>query len=123
MYQTIRWLHPGLAVLLLILYGLLAWRQWNARGTPLSPLYRTLARASRLLLLLEYAVGYMLFSVNRLPVSDWHHYASLMPVLVIFFFQFLPSLLKRRLSEKTLAAMWLCMFIALAIISAVTHVY
>jgi len=123
MYQMMRALHPGLTILLLLLYTLLAWRWWTMKGAPPSPLIKTLAHSARLMLLLLYLSGFMLFNGYRLPVSELHHYASLLPVAIIFLFQFLPSLFRRPLPEKWQSVMWMCLFLTIVVIAVSTHLY
>ncbi|HPI72413.1 MAG TPA: hypothetical protein PK843_18040 [bacterium] len=117
MVEWMRWLHLGSAGLLIGVYGLLAWRWGTRKKTAFSAFYRTLAQTGRLILLWEYLNGFILFNSYRLPVSGWHHYASLLPVAVILIFQVLPGLFDYELDEKGMRQMWLAMLITVATIS------
>jgi hypothetical protein len=117
MYHLMRQIHPIIAALLLISYTLLAWRWWTLKETKLSPLYRTLAHTSRFLLLVLYMDGLLLSNVFRLPVSEWHHYSSLLPVLVMLVFQVLPGLFKYELDNKGKSWMWITMLVSMVVIS------
>lgn len=117
MVEWMRWLHIISAGLLIVIYGLLACR-WGTRKQPASSaFYRTLSHTGRLILLWEYLNGFILFNSYRLPVSDRHHYASLLPVAVILIFQLLPGLFNYELDEKGMRQMWLAMLITVVIIS------
>ncbi|NLP11453.1 hypothetical protein GX408_13745 [bacterium] len=116
MIELMRSLHIVSAGLLIGIYGLLAWR-WRARNQAASFTFcRTLAQISRLILLWEYLNGFILFNIYRLPVSDWHHDASLLPVAVLLIFQVLPGLFSYEPDEKGMRQMWLAMLITVGII-------
>jgi hypothetical protein len=121
MYQLLLKMHPTLTVLLLALYALLAWRWWTLQQPRPSVWYRTLAHISRFFLLLLYLNGFMLYAGYRFPVGDWHHYASLLPVSVIFFFQFIPALAKKPLSARKQSIMWMAMFLCIFLISVLSR--
>ncbi len=121
MYQFTLKLHPILTILLLVIYAFLAWRWWTLKEKRPSVLMRTLAHVSRFFLLLLYLDGFMLTNYQRLPVGEYHHLAALLPVLVIFFFQFLPSLLKKPLTAKKQGLMWMAMFVCIIIIAGMAN--
>mgnify|MGYP000979494810 CR=1 FL=1 len=121
MVEWMRWLHIISAGLLIAIYGLLAWHWGTRKQTASSALYRTLAQIGRLILLWEYLNGFILFNSYRLPVSDWHHYASLLPVAVLLICQVLPGLFNHEPDEKGMRQMWLAMLITVAIISVASR--
>jgi uncharacterized membrane protein YwzB len=122
-YHSIRSAHPVLTILLVLLYAVLAWRWWTLQEQKLSPWFKTLHHTARLLLLLLYMDGLMLFMLMRLPVSDWHHYVSLLPVVVIFIFQFLPGVLRRPITARGQSLMCLAMMVSLIIIGLSSSYY
>jgi len=109
--------HPVLAALLLVLYFLLSYRFFkkgdgNPRLTEV-----TLAQAARIFLLLIYLTGLIMSMNLKIHVYRNHHYASILPVFVIFIFQFLPGLFGKQLDNKGNAMMFLSMLVAILIIS------
>lgn len=122
-YQSIRSAHPILTILLLVIYALLAWRWWTLQDQKLGPWFKTLYHIARFLLLLLYMNGLLLFMLMRLPVPDWHHYTSLLPVVVIFIFQFLPSVLRRPISSRGQSYMCLAMLVSLILIALSSRYY
>jgi hypothetical protein len=122
-YQSIRSAHPILTILLLFLYAVLAWRWWTLQDQKLSPWFKTLHHITRFLLLLMYMNGLLLYMLMRLPIPDWHHYASLLPVAVIFIFQFLPSVLRRPITSRGQSFMCLAMLVSLVLIAISSRYY
>jgi hypothetical protein len=122
-YQSIRSAHPILTILLLCLYAALAWRWWTLQDEKLSPWFKTLQHIARFLLLLLYMNGLLLYMLMRLPIPDWHHYTSLLPVAVIFIFQFLPSVLRRPISSRGQSYMCMAMLVSLILISLSSRYY
>jgi len=115
--QTIRTLHPILAVILIAGYLYLGLRFLRKKERYLTTLEVTLSQVVRISLLLIYLTG-LLMSMNMgLRVAKIHHYASLIPVAVIFIFQFLPQLLKKDIGIKGAAWMFLSMFLTVIVIA------
>lgn len=115
--QTIRILHPIIAVILIGGYLYLGLQLLRKKERHLTTLEATLAQVVRISLLLAYLTG-LLMSMNlglRVPLI--HHYASLIPVVIIFLFQFLPQLLKKDIGLKGAAWMFLSMLFAVIIIA------
>lgn len=115
--QTIRTLHPIIAVILIAGYLYLGWRFLRKKENHLTTIEATLAQVVRISFLLAYLTG-LLMSMNlglRVPVI--HHYASLIPVVIIFFFQFLPQLLKKDIGIKGAGWMFLSMLFAVIVIA------
>jgi len=115
--QTIRTLHPIIAVILIAGYLYLGWRFLRKKENHLTTIEATLAQVVRISFLLAYLTG-LLMSMNlglRVPVI--HHYASLIPVVIIFFFQFLPQLLKKDIGIKGAGWMFLTMLFAVIVIA------
>ncbi len=83
----------------------------------LEPLEVAVAQGVRILLLVMYMTG-LVMSINlKRPVSESHHLLSLAPVVVFFVFQFLPQLLKRQITTRTLAFMFLALLLSVVTIS------
>ncbi|NIA30659.1 MAG: hypothetical protein GWP06_12205 [Actinobacteria bacterium] len=115
--QTIRILHPIVAVILIAGYLYLGLRLLRKKEHHFTTLEVTLSQVVRISLLLAYLTG-LLMSMNLgLRVAKIHHYASLIPVAVIFIFQFLPQLLRREIGIKGAAWMFLAMFVAVLVIA------
>jgi len=113
--------HPILTLILIFSYGFLAFRLFTRKE--LAPIDSTLAQVARISLLLTYLTGLVL-SVNlRHNVHPWHHYASILPVGVIFVFQFLPGAFKKGITIKSYALMFLSMLITVLIISAMSNLF
>jgi hypothetical protein len=101
----------------------MAWRWWTLQDKKLSPLFKTLHHGARFLLLLLYMDGLLLFMMMRLPIPDWHHYVSLLPVVVIFIFQFLPSALRRPITSRGQSYMCMAMLVSLVLIALSSRYY
>ena len=109
--------HPVLAALLLVLYFLLSYRFFKKGDGNPQPPEVTLAQAARIFLLLIYLTGLIMNMNLKIHVHLNHHYASILPVFVIFIFQFLPGLFGKQLDNKGNAMMFLSMLVAILIIS------
>ena len=109
--------HPVLAALLLVLYFLLSYRFFKKGDGNPQPTEVTLAQAARIFLLLIYLTGLIMNMNLKIHVYRNHHYASILPVFVIFIFQFLPGLFGKQLDNKGNAMMFLSMLVAILIIS------
>ena len=117
MAQTLQAAHPILAVLLLLLYAILAIRMFRQQSEEISSLIVTLSQSARLCLLLTYMSGLLLTMNFGGKTTALHHYASLSPVVVIFFYQFLPQARRKPLSTRGYAFMFLFMLLTILLIS------
>ncbi len=114
------WIEPAhalLAVILLVLYVLLSFRLWKKSEEELTSLEMTLIQAARMLLLVMYLTGAVLSINMGVHVARIHHWVSLVPVVILFFFQFLPGLLKNNPGTRFYAVMFLLMALAIVAIS------
>ena len=110
-------LHPVLAAAALVFYLILGVRLLRSSKEQLTPGETVLAQAARISMLLIYLSGLVLSYNLHLHVASGHHIASLLPVAVLFGFQFLPGLFNRQISLKAAGWMFLCLFFAFLIIS------
>ncbi|MBN1540860.1 hypothetical protein JW992_01860 [candidate division KSB1 bacterium] len=117
MSETLGLLHAVLAGAALVFYFFLGIRLVRRKEERITPGETVVAQAARISMLLLYLSGLILsFNLQR-PVAFAHHLASLLPVAVLFAFQFLPALLKKQLSVRATGWMFLCQFIAFVVIS------
>ena len=114
--EFVKSFHPILALIMLVCYGVLAWRFFRRQDVP-RPVDKTLAQVVRFSLLLTYFSGLVMSMNMGLFAPRMHHYASLLPVAVIFFFQFLPQTMGKALNKKGYGFMFLAMFLCVAFIS------
>ena len=110
-------LHPILTVLLLLFYAVLIYRFLFRELEELAAIDTVLIQSARFTLLALYLTGLVMSMNLGRWVSSWHHYLSLIPVAVLFFFQFLPSVRQKLLTIKTFGWMFLLLFIMIIIIS------
>ena len=111
--------HTVIAIILLLSYGFLAFRLF--RKTTIDPLETTIAMIARIAFLLAYLTG-LLISMNlKIFVPMKHHYASVLPVFIIFLFQFMPNLLQKERKTRSYAWMFLLMLIAIIVISVTSY--
>ncbi len=115
--QTIKTLHPIIAIILIGGYLYLGLRLLRKKESHLTTLETTLAQVVRISLLLAYLTGLMMSMNLGLRVPAIHHYVSLIPVVIIFFFQFLPQYLKKDIGIKGAAWMFLAMFLTVIVIA------
>ncbi len=113
--------HPLLTVLLIVTYGFLAYRLLTRKKV--SPTDSTLAQVARISLLLTYLSGLVLSMNYGRYVHPWHHYASILPVGVIFVFQFLPGAFKKGVTIQNYALMFLFMLLTVIIISFFSNLF
>jgi hypothetical protein len=109
--------HHVLAIVLLVLYALLSYRLWTKSEEELTSLESTLIQTARLLLLVIYLTGAILSINMGVHVARIHHWVSLTPVLILFFFQFLPGLLRKGPGTRFYAIMFLLMALTIIAIS------
>ena len=88
--ELARTAHPILAIILLFGYGFLALQLFRRKEEKLVPLDRFITQFVRIALLLAYFSGLVMSMNMHLWVNKWHHYASLIPVAIMFLFQFGP---------------------------------
>ncbi len=117
MFEIAAKAHPILAVILLLLYLYLGIQFYRKRNGNVDALELTVAQFIRIPFWLVYLTGLLMSMNARLSVENLHHYASLIPVVVLFAFQLLPSLLKKEVSIKNYAVMFFVMFFAVIVIS------
>ena len=106
--NLVKTLHPILALFLLFAYPLLA---WLFRKDKITPSMIALAQTVRFVFLGLYLTGLIMTMNLHIAVNRWHHYLSLLPVLIILFFQLLPTL-RKQTSEKMYVWMFFLMFVA-----------
>jgi hypothetical protein len=110
-------LHPILTVMLLALYAVLVYRFLFMKLEELAAIDTVLIQSARFILLALYLTG-LVMSINLGRwVSSWHHTLSLIPVAVLFFFQFLPSVRQKLLTIRTFGWMFLLLFLVVITIS------
>jgi FtsH-binding integral membrane protein len=122
MYQAIKFAHPILAGLLIAGYLFLMFRLRH-KNEDLQPFEVAVAQAVRIMLLLLYFTGLFLTINMRLYVNRTHHYASLIPVVVIFAFQFLPTIRKKSLSTKDYFYLFTALLIAVVVIALTAKIF
>ncbi len=110
-------LHPILTVVLLLFYAVLIYRFLFRELEELAAIDTVLIQAARFTLLALYLTGLVMTMNLGRWVPSWHHYLSLIPVAVLFFFQFLPSVRQKFLTIKTFGWMFLLLFLVVIIIS------
>ena len=115
--------HPILTVILIVSYSLLAIRLFPKGKTDLGPMEIALAQVARFSLLLTYLTGLILSMNFKFDIAKIHHYASMIPVAVIFFFQFLPGALKKSVSIRGYAFMFSSMLFAVILISVTAFIF
>lgn len=109
--------HPILAALLFFGYFLLAIRFLDKKKKKANALDKSLAQIVRFVLLLLYLTG-LLMSMNlHIYVGNFHHYLSLLPVLILFAFQFMPSVFKKDVTIKDYAWMFVSMVIIILLVA------
>ena len=114
MISSLTVLHPILTVLAFGIYAGLYIRFVRKPDPRLSALEITLAHLARFSLLGLYLTGLLLSMNFHKPVHEWHHYASLIPVGVLFIFQFLPGMKNQNPTIKQVK--WMFLFLALSMI-------
>ncbi len=117
MVQILQSAHPIFAVILILLYAFLAIRLFRQGEMGISAFIMTLSQSARLCLLLTYMSGLLLTMNFGGKTTALHHYASLTPVVVIFFYQFLPQAMQKTMTIRSYAAMFLCMLLSILFIA------
>lgn len=120
MTPAILFLHRLLPFILSAGYIWLFFRLRKNRKQP-EPLDVAVAQGVRVLLLMMYLTGLIMSMNLKMPVANSHHMLSLAPVVVFFIFQFLPQLLKRQISARTLGIMFLTLLVSVVLISISGH--
>ena len=115
--EILRSAHPVFAIVLLVGYGFLAVRLFLQKSENLGPIDRLLSQVVRISLLVVYLSGLVMSMNLGLWASKFHHYASLLPVVVMFIFQFVPQFLQKQTSLRGYAIFFLGMFLSILIIS------
>jgi hypothetical protein len=123
MAQTLQVAHLVLSILLIAVYGFLATWLFRQKGEEISPMVVTLSQLARLTLLLTYMSGLVLTMNFGRKAATWHHYASLTPIIVIFFFQFLPQAIQKPLSPKGYALMFFAMLLTIVLIALSNRIF
>ena len=118
MNQLLQVGHPLLAGAALLFTLILSLRLLRRSKERITPAETVLAQAARVAMLLLYLSGLVMSYNLKMPVAFAHHLASLLPVLVLLIFQFLPSLRKTELSIRWNGWMFVGLFVAYLIISA-----
>lgn len=114
MVDFLRTVHPILAIFLIAAYAYLALQFFRKKSAPPSTLEITLAQTVRILLLFTYLTGLVMTMNFNLRVDNMHHYLSLLPVLVMLIFQFVPKFTD---NLTIYAWLFLAMLISVLIIS------
>jgi hypothetical protein len=123
MHQTLKLAHPILAGLLIAGYIFLIIRLKRKNSESLQPFEVAVAQTVRITLLLLYFTG-LFMSINlRMYVTRVHHYSSLLPVVVIFAFQFLPTLRKKSLSMQDYLYLFTALLIAVVAIALTAKIF
>ena len=115
--ELIRTVHPILAIILFLGYGFLSVQLFRRKQEKLETLDRFMTQFVRIALLLAYFTGLVMSMNMNLWVNSWHHYASLLPVAVMFLFQVVPQLIQKQINVRGYAFMFLAMFLSIVFIS------
>ena len=123
MYEFIIRAHPLLVVVLIAGYVFLIYRLRRHKDDGLQPVDVAVAQAVRISLLLVYFSG-LYMSINlRLGVARVHHYASLIPVVVLFLFQFLPTIRRKSMQTKDYLYLFSALLVTVIAISLTTRMF
>ena len=121
--ELVRSAHPVLAIILLFGYGFLTVQLFRRKQENLFPIDRFVTQVVRVSLLLTYLTGLIMSMNLHIWVYKWHHYASLVPVAVMFLFQFLPQFLQKEINVRGYAIMFLAMLISVIFISITSGIF
>ncbi len=113
--------HAVLAILLIFLYIAIIIRLFRGKAETATAGERAMGHVARLSLLLLYVTGLLMSVQFNIFVSPVHHYASLLPILVILLFQFIPALRGQGDSPRAQAYTFIAMLIAVSLIAASAH--
>jgi hypothetical protein len=123
MNTTIKIAHPVLVLILIAGYSFLIYRLYKKKNQDMQPFEVMVAQVVRIAFLLVYFSGLVL-SVNfRLPVSRVHHYASLVPVVILAVFQFLPFIRKKNVQTTEYFYFFIYLLIAVLVISVTARIF
>ena len=113
--------HAVLTVLLIFLYVSIIIRLFRSKAETPTAADRTMGHVARLSLLLLYITGLLMSVQFNIFVSPVHHYTSLLPILVILLFQFVPAMRGRGDSPRAQAYTFIAMLIVVSLIAASAH--